>query len=170
MDSETFKAVQAPLKEKYKENPSSAILTLTAEGDLGNQGISCSVKTGKQIAAAGLHPATGGDGTMLCSGDMLLEALVACSGVTLSAVATSLAIPIKSGHITAFGDLDFKGTLGVSKESPVGFKEIRLRFDLDTTATDEQIALLKKLTDRYCVVLQSLKGPVLSEFHKIVAQ
>jgi len=157
-----LKALQAPIKDQYKKDPSSAVLTLTAEGELGNEGISCSVKTGRKIAAAGLHPAAGGDGSLLCSGDMLLESLVACSGVTLRAVATSLAIPIHNGHVSAAGDLDFKGTLGVNKESSVGFTEIRLRFDVhcNSDVTDSQLETLKKLTDRYCVVLQSLKGPV----------
>ena len=155
MDATELKNLQAPLKEKYKADPSAAIITLKAQGKVG-EGISCKVETGKAIVEAGLHPATGGSGQLACSGDMLLEALVACAGVTLQAVATAIGIEIKSGTITAEGDLDFKGTLGVSKELPVGFTTIRLQFELDTNADGEQIASLKKLTERYCVVYQTL--------------
>jgi uncharacterized OsmC-like protein len=155
MDRNELRALQAPLKERYKDEPEAAVVTLSATGSLGD-GVSCSVQTGKALAEAGLHPATGGDGTLLCSGDMLLEALVACAGVTLRAVATSLEIPIRSGTVRAEGDLDFRGTLGVDKEAPVGFRSIRLTFDLDADATPEQLATLKKLTERYCVVYQTL--------------
>lgn len=166
MNSTELKSLQAPLKEKYKAEPNAAIITLKAQGKIG-EGISCKVETGKAIIEAGLHPATGGSGLLACSGDLLLEALVACAGVTLQAVATAIGIEIKDGSIKAEGDLDFKGTLGVSKEVPVGFKTIRLRFDLDSTATDEQIASLTKLTERYCVVYQTLmKGvSIETEFH-----
>jgi uncharacterized OsmC-like protein len=162
MESEQLRALQAPLKDSYRTDPGAALVTLSATGNLG-EGISCSVQTGRAIAEAGLHPATGGDGSLLCSGDMLLEALVACAGVTLRAVATSLELPVRGGSVTADGDLDFRGTLGVSKEAPVGFRAIRLRFDLDTDATDEQLATLLRLTERYCVVLQTLAAaPALS--------
>jgi len=157
MDRDELRALQAPLKERYKDEPEAAVVTLRATGSLGD-GVSCSVQTGKALAEAGLHPASGGDGTLLCSGDMLLEALVACAGVTLRAVATSLEIPIRSGTIRAEGDLDFRGTLGVDKEAPVGFRSIRLTFDLDADATDDQLATLKKLTERYCVVYQTLQS------------
>src|SRR3954468_10831016 len=161
MDAQTLKQLQAPLKERYRAEPESALVTLRATGEL-TEGISCSVETGRAIAEAGLHPATGGDGSQLCSGDMLLEALVACAGVTLGAVSTSLGIPIADGHIKAEGDLDFRGTLGVDREAPVGFRDIRLSFELDTEADDEQLATLLKLTERYCVVLQTLaRGPQL---------
>src|SRR3954451_21251020 len=159
MHAEELRALQAPLKDRYREDPGAAAVTLRASGALGD-GISCSVETGRAIAAAGLHPATGGDGSLLCSGDMLLEALVACAGVTLRAVATSLDIPVAGGTVTAEGELDFRGTLGVSKEAPVGFGAIRLRFDLDTSATDEQLETLLRLTERYCVVLQTIAGGV----------
>jgi uncharacterized OsmC-like protein len=155
MDRDELRALQAPLKERYRDAPEAATVTLSASGSLGD-GVSCSVQTGRALAEAGLHPASGGDGTLLCSGDMLLEALVACAGVTLRAVATSLEIPIRSGTVHAEGDLDFRGTLGVDKQAPVGFSAIRLSFDLDADATDEQLATLKKLTERYCVVLQTL--------------
>jgi uncharacterized OsmC-like protein len=155
MNASELKDLQAPLKEKYREEPQSAIITLKAEGDIG-EGISCKVETGRAVIEAGLHPATGGSGMQACSGDMLLEALVACAGVTLRAVATAIGIDIKGGKVRAEGDLDFKGTLGVSKESPVGFKAIRLSFRLDTGADEEQLANLKKLTERYCVVYQTL--------------
>jgi uncharacterized OsmC-like protein len=155
MDRDELRALQAPLKETYKTDPDAALITLSAKGDLGD-GISCSVDTGRAIAQAGLHPATGGDGTLLCSGDMLLEALVACAGVTLQAVATSLGVPVAGGRVYAEGDLDFRGTLAVEREAPVGFRDIRLRFELDTDADDEQLATLLKLTERYCVVYQSL--------------
>jgi uncharacterized OsmC-like protein len=162
MDATDLKNLQAPLKEKYREQPESAVITLKAQGKIG-EGISCKVETGKALAEAGLHPATGGTGMLACSGDMLLEALVACAGVTLQAVATAISVEIKGGIISAEGDLDFKGTLGVSKEVPVGFKNIRLQFDLDTDGTDEQIASLKKLTERYCVVYQTLTKGVAIE-------
>ena len=155
MNVTELKNLQAPLKDKYREQPDSAIITLKAEGNIG-EGISCKVETGKAMVEAGLHPATGGTGMLACSGDMLLEALVACAGVTLQAVATAIEVKIKSGTVRAEGDLDFKGTLGVSKEVPVGFKTIRLEFDLDTDAGEEQLAALKKLTERYCVVYQTL--------------
>lgn len=155
MNTTELKNLQAPLKDKYREQPESAIITLKAEGKIG-EGISCKVETGKAMVEAGLHPATGGTGMLACSGDMLLEALVACAGVTLQAVATAIELNIKGGTVRAEGDLDFKGTLGVSKEVPVGFKTIRLEFDLDTNAGEEQIATLKKLTERYCVVYQTL--------------
>ena len=165
MNSTELKNLQAPLKEKYKAEPGSAIITLKAQGKIG-EGISCKVETGKAITEAGLHPATGGTGLLACSGDMLLEALVACAGVTLQAVATAIEVDIKGGTIKAEGELDFKGTLGVSKEVPVGFKTIRLQFDLDSSATEEQMASLAKLTERYCVVYQTImKGvPVETEF------
>ena len=155
MRAEELRSLQAPLKERYREDPGAAEVTLTASGNL-DEGISCSVRTGAAVAAAGLHPATGGDGSLLCSGDMLLEALVACAGVTLRAVSTSLEIPVESGTVTADGDLDFRGTLRVGKDAPVGFKSIRLRFDLTTDATPEQLDTLIRLTERYCVVLQTL--------------
>jgi uncharacterized OsmC-like protein len=155
MDRDELRALQAPLKERYREEPGAAVVTLSATGSLG-EGVSCSLQTGRALAEAGLHPASGGDGTLLCSGDMLLEALVACAGVTLRAVATSLEIPIRSGAVRAEGDLDFRGTLGVDKQAPVGFRAIRLTFDLDADATDDQLATLQKLTERYCVVYQTL--------------
>jgi uncharacterized OsmC-like protein len=156
MDQQTLKAVQAPLKEQYRDDPSSAAVTLSATGSLSD-GITCSVGAGK--ALAGLHPMTGGDGAALCSGDMLLEALVACAGVTLRAVATSMGLEVSDGTVTAEGDLDFRGTLGVDKQAPVGFSAIRLSFDLETTASAEEQATLLKLTERYCVVLQTLVTP-----------
>ena len=155
MNADTLKNLQAPLKAKYREQPESAVITLKAEGKIG-EGISCNVATARAMVEAGLHPATGGTGMLACSGDMLLQALVACAGVTLQAVTTAIGIEIKGGTITAEGDLDFKGTLGVSKEVPVGFKNIRLRFELDSNASDEQMASVKKLTERYCVVYQTL--------------
>jgi len=155
MDAEKLRAVQAPLKERYREDPQAAIVTLSANGELGD-GISCSVRAGSALAAAGLHPASGGDGTLLCSGDMLLEALVACAGVTLRAVSTSLGVPVAAGTVSAEGDLDFRGTLAVSKEAPVGFRAIRLRFDLVSPASAEDLDAVLRLTERYCVVLQSL--------------
>jgi uncharacterized OsmC-like protein len=160
MDSTALRAAQQPLKEAYRADPQAAVVTLQAQGDLGEQAISCSVATGKALAVAGLHPATGGDGSLACSGDMLLQALVACAGVTLRAVATSLQIPVAAGTVHAEGDLDFRGTLAVSKSAPVGFRSIRLRFDLDTSATAEQIQTLLRLTERYCVVYQTLAHPV----------
>lgn len=156
MDAEQLKSIQGPLKGKYREDPRSALITLRAEGRA--TGLSCKVETGKALVEAGLHPATGGDGTAACSGDMLLEALVACAGVTLRAVATSIGVELEGAKITAEGDLDFRGTLGVSKDVPVGFADIRLQFDLDTKASDEQMATLLKLTERYCVVLQTLRS------------
>jgi uncharacterized OsmC-like protein len=166
MNSGELKALQAPLKEKYRDNPESAIITLRAEGKI-DEGISCKVETGRALVEAGLHPATGGTGLLACSGDLLLEALVACAGVTLKAVATAIGVEIKEGIVKAEGDLDFKGTLGVSKEVPVGFKDIRLKFELDSNATSDQLASLAKLTERYCVVYQTLtKGVnVKTEFH-----
>ncbi|MCX6290741.1 MAG: OsmC family protein [Bacteroidetes bacterium] len=159
MNSNELRNAQAPLKEKYREQPGSAMITLHAQGKIG-EGISCKVETGKAIVEAGLHPATGGNGMLACSGDLLLEALVACAGVTLSAVATAIGVEIKAGTVQAEGDLDFRGTLGVSKEVPVGFKKIRLSFHLDTNATPEQVATLSKLTERYCVVYQTLANGV----------
>lgn len=160
MNSEELRALQAPIKEKYKQNPAAAKITLKAEGKLDGQNLSCRVATGKALVEAGLHPATGGTGELVCSGDMLLEALVACAGVTLKAVSTALAIPVRGGVVAAEGDLDFRGTLGVSKEVPVGFSHIRLSFHLDTDASPEQREKLVSLTERYCVVLQTLKNPV----------
>ena len=156
MDAEQLKSVQAPLKEKYKADPRAGLITLRAEGRAS--GLCCKVETGKAMVEAGLHPATGGDGTAACSGDMLLEALVACAGVTLRAVATSIGVEVADAKITAEGDLDFRGTLGVARDVAVGFLDIRLTFELDTTATDEQLATLLKLTERYCVVLQTLRA------------
>jgi len=158
MDREVLKATQAPLKQRYEQEPEAAVVTLKASGSLG-EGISCSVDTGRALAEAGLHPASGGDGTQLCSGDMLLEALVACAGVTLRAVATSLGILVGSGNVRAEGELDFRGTLAVDRDAPVGFRAIRLSFDLDTDASEEEIATLLKLTERYCVVFQTLNTP-----------
>jgi uncharacterized OsmC-like protein len=155
MNSEELKSLQVPLKEKYREQPESALVTLKAQGKI-SEGISCKVETGRAIAQAGLHPATGGTGMLLCSGDMLLEALVACAGVTMNAVATAIGINIKDGIVKAEGDIDFRGTLGVSKEVPVGFKTIRLKFFVDTDASKEQLATLFKLTERYCVVYQTI--------------
>jgi uncharacterized OsmC-like protein len=159
MNSEKLRSQQAPLKQRYRETPAEALITLHAEGQLG-EGIACSVDTGKVLVEAGLHPATGGSGLQACSGDMLLQALVACAGVTLSAVATALDIPVRSGQIRVEGDLDFRGTLGISKEVPVGFRDIRLFFNLSSDASSEQLAKLVELTERYCVVLQSLRAPV----------
>ena len=159
MNAEQLRALQAPLKARYREDPAAAVVTLEADGTLGAEGIRCSVATGKALVEAGLHPATGGDGLSACSGDMLLEALVACAGVTLKAVATALGVPLAGGTVHAAGDLDFRGTLGVEKETPVGFKDIRLRFDLDSDATPEQLETLIKLTERYCVVYQTLRAP-----------
>ncbi len=157
MDRDQFRAVQAPIKQRYKDNPTSALVTLRAEGNLG-EGVTCSVETGRALVESGLHPATGGTGLSVCAGDMLLQALVACAGVTLSAVATAMGIQVSSGSVTAEGDLDFRGTLGVSKEVPVGFQRIRLRFALDTSATEEETAKLLELTERYCVVYQTLQN------------
>lgn len=158
MNAESLKALQAPLKERYKVEPAAALITLHAEGR-ALEGVSCKVETGKGLVEAGLHPATGGTGSLACSGDMLLEALVACAGVTLRAVSTALGIPLRDARVRAEGDLDFRGTLGVSKEVAVGFQTIRLSFELDTDATEEQRATLLRLTERYCVVLQTLRNP-----------
>ncbi|MEQ3549265.1 OsmC family protein [Pseudonocardia nematodicida] len=157
-NTSSLKDIQAPLKQQYRDDPGSAVVTLSADGQLDGSGVACKVTTGQALAEAGLHPATGGDGTQLCSGDMLLEALVACAGVTLRAVATALELGV-SGTVRAEGDLDFRGTLGVAKDAPVGFRDIRLTFDLDAGGADEeQIATLIRLTERYCVVLQTLNG------------
>jgi uncharacterized OsmC-like protein len=162
MRADELRSVQAPLKERYRSDADAASITLSASGTL-DEGVSCSVQTGRALATAGLHPLTGGDGSLLCSGDMLLEALVACAGVTLRAVATSLDIAVSGGRISAEGDLDFRGTLGVDREAPVGFKAIRLRFDLDSSASPEELDTLLRLTERYCVVLQTLaRTPELS--------
>lgn len=158
MKSEELKAIQAPLKNRYKASPETALVTLRASGKLG-EGVSCSVQTGKALVEAGLHPATGGTGLLACSGDMLLEALAACAGVTLGAVATSLGLSVRGGTVKAEGDLDFRGTLGVSKDVPVGFQKIRVSFDLDTDASEEELATLRRLTERYCVVYQTLARP-----------
>ena len=158
MNAETLRSLQAPLKEKYRQEPDTALVTLRAEGRLG-EGFTCKIERGKAPVTAGLHPATGGDGSSACSGDMLLEALVGCAGVTLNAVATALGIQLRDAKVRAEGDLDFRGTLGVSKDVPVGFERIRLRFDLDTDATAEQVATLIRLTERYCVVYQTLSRP-----------
>jgi uncharacterized OsmC-like protein len=159
MDSAELRAVQEPLKDAYRSSPDEALVTLRASGELDDQAVACSVATGRGLAVAGLHPATGGDGSLLCSGDMLLQALVACAGVTLRAVAMSMGIDVAGGTITAEGDMDFRGTLAVSKEAPVGFSSVRLAFDLDTTATSEQVQALTRLTERYCVVYQTLAHP-----------
>lgn len=159
MKSEELRSQQAPFKDKYRENPAQALITLRAEGNLG-EGVACSVNTGKALVEAGLHPATGGSGLQACSGDMLLQALVACAGVTLTAVATALDIPVESGQIRAEGELDFRGTLGVSRDAPVGFRDIRLFFQLNSAANPEQIGKLIELTERYCVVLQTLRSPL----------
>jgi uncharacterized OsmC-like protein len=156
-DAQQLKALQAPIKERYKQDPAAAVITLRAQGRIG-EGIACRVDTGKALIEAGLHPATGGSGMQACSGDMLLEALVACAGVTLKAVATALGIELKDAKLTAEGDLDFRGTLGVAKDAPVGFREIRLKLDLDTSAPDEQVKKLIELTERYCVVMQTIRN------------
>ncbi len=158
MDAAALKELQAPLKQRYRETPEAAVITLKAEGAIG-EGVTCSVQTAKALVEAGLHPATGGSGLHACSGDMLLEALAACAGVTLNAVATALEIPIRSGKVRVEGDLDFRGTLGVAKDAPVGFRDIRLRFELDSDATEDQLATLIRLTERYCVVYQTLRNP-----------
>jgi uncharacterized OsmC-like protein len=158
MKSEDLRAIQAPLKERYREEPDAARITLTAQGKVG-EGVTCKVQTGRALVQAGLHPLTGGDGLSLCSGDMLLEALVACAGVTLSSVATALGIELRDATVRAEGELDFRGTLAVSKETPVGFQQINLYFDLDTDASEEQLATLIRLTERYCVVYQTLRQP-----------
>jgi uncharacterized OsmC-like protein len=157
MNADQLKAIQAPLKQKYKDDPASAVVTLRAHGHAA--GLSCKVETGKALVEAGLHPATGGDGSMACSGDMLLEALVGCAGVTLRAVATALGIELRDATVSAEGDLDFRGTLGVARDAPVGFREIRLTFNLDTDASEDQRTTLLRLTERYCVVLQTLRRP-----------
>ena len=160
MDANELRAMQAPIKERYKGDAKAAFITLKAKGTLDDSNIACKVETGRALAVAGLHPATGGSGLELCSGDMLLEALVACAGVTVKAVATALDIPLRAGIVSAEGDLDFRGTLGVAKDAPVGFREIRLAFDLDTDAPQEKLDQLQKLTERYCVVYQTIRsGP-----------
>ena len=159
MDANTLRSLQAPLKSRYKSEPDAALVTLRAKGSIDDQGIACKLETGRAMAVAGLHPATGGSGLELCSGDMLLEALVACAGVTLKAVATAIEVSLKGGHVLAEGDLDFRGTLGVDKAAPVGFREIRLRFEVETDAPQEKIDQLVKLTERYCVVFQTLAKP-----------
>jgi len=158
MKSEELRSLQAPLKQRYKDDPAAALITLKAQGRLG-EGITCSIQTGKALARAGLHPATGGDGLSLCSGDMLLEALVACAGVTLNSVATAIGVEVRAGVVRAEGDLDFRGTLGVDKDAPVGFQRISLFFHLDTAASEEPLATLIRLTERYCVVYQTLRQP-----------
>jgi uncharacterized OsmC-like protein len=158
MDRSTLQALQTSLKDEYREKPEAAVWTLRADGRLGEENVTCSVETGAALVEAGLHSATGGDGMLACSGDMLLQALVACAGVTLRAVATSLDLPVRGGTVHAEGDLDFRGTLGVSKEAPVGFSAVRLRFDLDIDATDDQLATLLKLTERFCVIYQTLSN------------
>jgi uncharacterized OsmC-like protein len=158
MNADEIRSLQAPLKERYRENPDTALVTLRAEGHIG-EGVTCKIETGKALVEAGLHPATGGDGLSACSGDMLLEALVACAGVTLRAVATALDIQLRDATVRAEGDLDFRGTLGVSKDVAVGLQQIRLHFDLDTDASEEQLATLLRLTERYCVVYQTLNHP-----------
>ena len=164
MNADSLRAVQAPLKDRYRADPAAAVITLRATGDLdGPDGLSCSVETGRALVTAGLHPATGGDGMLACSGDMLLQALVACAGVTLRAVSTSTGIAVRGGTVRAEGDLDFRGTLGVDRDAAVGFKNIRLSFELDTDASPEQLATLHKLTERYCVVFQTLASGVKAE-------
>lgn len=159
MSPDELKALQAPIKERYRGDPEAAVVTLRAEGELGAEEIACRVETGRALVEAGLHPASGGSGSFACSGDMLLQALVACAGVTLKAVATALEFRLAGGRVLAEGDLDFRGTLGVAKDAPVGFKAIRLEFDLDTDEPPERIATLQKLTERYCVVMQTLRTP-----------
>jgi uncharacterized OsmC-like protein len=159
MNAEQLRELQAPLKARYREAPAEALLTLSAEGELDDANVVCRVETGRALVEAGLHPATGGDGLSACSGDMLLQALVACAGVTLKAVATAIGVPLRGGTVRAEGDLDFRGTLGVDREAPVGFREIRLRFDLDADAPPEQLEKLLQLTERYCVVYQTLRTP-----------
>ncbi|MEN9937078.1 MAG: hypothetical protein RLZZ387_3657 [Chloroflexota bacterium] len=169
MNAEELRTLQAPLKDRYRAEPDAALITLKAAGELG-EGITCKVTTGKALVEAGLHPATGGDGLSLCSGDMLLEALVACAGVTVRAVATAIGVELRGGRVVAEGDLDFRGTLGVSKEAPVGFRAIRLRFELDTDAEQEKLDTLLKLTERYCVVFQTIKGaPEMSASYVVAA-
>ena len=171
MNANELRSLQAPLKAQYRDRPETALVTLRAEGRVGNDGITCKIETGKARVEAGLHPATGGDGQSACSADMLLEALVGCAGVTLRAVATALGISLRSATIRAQGDLDFRGTLGVSKDVPVGFKEIRLTFDLDTDASEEQLATLLRLTERYCVVYRTLSQPAkISVLHHVISR
>ena len=169
MDANALRAMQAPIKDRYKGDPSAAMITLKAKGSLDDANIACKVETGRALAVAGLHPATGGSGLELCSGDMLLEALVACAGVTLKAVATAIDIPLKSGTVSAEGDLDFRGTLGVAKEAPVGFAQIRLRFEVETDAPQDKLDQLLKLTERYCVVYQTIRSgpPVAISMNKV---
>jgi uncharacterized OsmC-like protein len=168
MKAEELRAQQAPFKALYRETPEKAVITLKAKGSLGEESVTCKVETGRALVEAGLHPATGGDGIALCSGDMLLEALVACAGVTLKAVATALDLPLKGGTVSAEGDLDCRGTLGIDKTAPVGFREIRLSFALDSDATPDQLETLIKLTERYCVVFQTLnQRPALKLAHKV---
>jgi len=171
MEASDLRSLQAPLKQQYQDDPAQALVTLRAAGTLDDSGVSCSVETGRALVEAGLHPATGGSGLQACSGDMLLEALAACAGVTLRAVATALDIPVRGGTVHVEGDLDFRGTLGVSKEVPVGFQAIRLRLELDTDATREQLDTLLKLTERYCVVLQTIRSatPVTATLSPITA-
>jgi uncharacterized OsmC-like protein len=159
MKAEELRQMQAPLKARYKDDPDAAVVTLRASGEIGDESLTCKVETGRALVEAGLHPATGGNGLSACSGDMLLEALVACAGVTLKAVATALGIEVRRGTVRAEGDLDFRGTLGVAKDAPVGFRDIRLSFELDTDAGEEQLASLMKLTERYCVIYQTLRSP-----------
>ena len=169
MDAAELRALQGPIKERYKSDPAAAVITLKAEGSLESEGLTCKVETGRALAVAGLHPASGGSGLELCSGDMLLEALVACAGVTLKSVATAIEVPIRSGVVIAEGDLDFRGTLGVDKEAPVGFAEMRLRFEIATDAPKDKLDLLLKLTERYCVVYQTIRnGPQVSVSMKCV--
>lgn len=168
MKAEDLRALQAPLKDRYRERPETAMITFTAEGRIG-EGISCRVETGKRLVEAGLHPATGGDGMLACSGDLLLDALAACAGVTLTAVATALGLEIRAGVVRVEGDLDFRGTLGVDKDAPVGLQQVRLHFELDTDASEDQLATLLRLTERYCVVLQTLsRSPTIAVSHRAV--
>jgi uncharacterized OsmC-like protein len=163
MDAAELRAMQAPIKERYKADPSAAVITLKAKGSIESEGLTCKIETGRALAVAGLHPGTGGSGLELCSGDMLLEALVACAGVTLKSVATAIEVELTKGNVIAEGDLDFRGTLGVDKEAPVGFAEVRLRFEVGTGAAQDKLDLLQKLTERYCVVYQTIKnGPKVS--------
>ncbi|PYI57842.1 MAG: peroxiredoxin [Verrucomicrobia bacterium] len=170
MKTDELRSLQAPIKDGYRQRPETALVTLRAEGRIG-EGLTCKVETGKALVEAGLHPATGGNGLSACSGDMLLEALVACAGVTLGAVATALGIQLRDATVRAEGDLDFRGTLGVSKDVPVGFQQIRLQFDLDTGASEEQVATLLRLTERYCVVYQTLSHPAkISVLHRVISR
>ena len=159
MNLDQLRELQAPLKSRYRDEPEAAVITLRAQGEIGQENLACRVETGRTLVEAGLHPASGGSGLQACSGDMLLESLAACAGVTLSAVATALGVELRKGTVSVEGDLDFRGTLGVAKDAPVGFRAIRLTFDLDTDASEEQLASLLKLTERYCVVLQTLRTP-----------